>query len=470
MTKLADLLGRKSAFPDQPPAPPAQGAVDVDEDLFSALGTQMGGENEVVRNLLLDAGYKIAELEEIKATFTRLIEPVSKTLRSFEVEKAEKVALQTTLNTVRADYTTLRDQFGALEKISAAAGADCKQLREELATSTRSVKTLETANAEMAAELASARTHVADLDNRLALEAAEARHLREDGRRLNEHMVAADRRLVQMEAELTAAQQKLQLAENEKRSLHASLQKSIDEAARSSRRLQEVENVLAAAQTRLRHIETQFAEMNGERLRLSAALEEANEAHEREATAQKTRLAAMASRTAATEKILSEAREALMARAEDIRRLERQLSEISLARDTFENKLTHAENDRLSRDAQIHESEQSRAVLQDRNAALTRTAKAQDAALQRAEEKIAALAENLAATNAQMEANRQAYAREIADVNVALSREKIERAMAEGALETGRKDLARVMREVMALQRRQNAQELTPGRVSANAA
>jgi hypothetical protein len=73
--------------------------------LFSATSAQIGGENETLRNLLLDANAKIGELDTIKDAVDRLVDPVSKTLRAIEAEKSEKIALQTVLNNTRTVYS-----------------------------------------------------------------------------------------------------------------------------------------------------------------------------------------------------------------------------------------------------------------------------------------------------------------------------------------------------------------------------
>ena len=58
----------------------------------------------------------------------------------------------------------------------------------------------------------------------------------------------------------------------------------------------------------------------------------------------------------------------------------------------------------------------------------------------------------------------------IEELSAALQREKLDRAVVEGALETARKDFARVMREVMSLQRAQQAAEEPAEIKAANAA
>src|SRR5262245_51683477 len=81
--------------------------LELDEELFSALGAQLGGENESLRNLLLDANAKIGELDSIKSAVGKLVDPVSKALCAFEAEKSEKISLQTTLNNTRTAYGKL---------------------------------------------------------------------------------------------------------------------------------------------------------------------------------------------------------------------------------------------------------------------------------------------------------------------------------------------------------------------------
>ena len=128
MTKFGGFLARKTGLYDKPPeaAPASEPApaitalpdnpLELDEELFSALGAQLGGDNESLRNLLLDANAKIGELDNIKAAVAKLADPVSKTLRAFEAEKSEKISLQTVLNNTRTAYGKLRNEVAELEK------------------------------------------------------------------------------------------------------------------------------------------------------------------------------------------------------------------------------------------------------------------------------------------------------------------------------------------------------------------
>jgi chromosome segregation ATPase len=471
MTSPVGLREREPADCQDKPAPPLDlPALDLDEDLFTTRGARMDGDNETVRNLLIEASHKIQELDAIKAAVAGLIAPVGRTLRAFEVEKAEKTVLERTLEALLAEQKTLRDQIAGLDKQAGTATAECAKLRDDLAVAMRNASALEAAKAELSDSLMAARDYAANLESRIALETAETRRLREEGQRRDAMLTAADRRAVTAETELSNVKQKLMIADTEKRSLHASVEKAINETARMSRRQLATENLLAASQTRLRQMEAQLTELSSERTRIAATLADADGQREAEAAAQTMRFDAMRSRTVTAEKLLTETREQLATRADDIRKLERQLSELALAHNSLQNRFAGSENARNECEARIHELEQTRAVLHERHAALTQSLATRDIALARAEGRVTALTDTLASLHAQTDAARTALTRELDDAKAALNRERVERAAVEGALESGRKDLARVMREVMELQRRLTAQEPDPTPKPANAA
>ena len=261
------------------------------------------------------------------------------------------------------------------------------------------------------------------------------------------------------------------MAEDEKRAQQGLLDKAGAEAARLSRKLAETEAALNAAQGRLRHVEANFAELYNERARLASALDEANERSEHERANQRTRFEALQARAAATEKLLGEAREHLLARAEEIRDYDRRMGATALERDALQARLADLEAERITRESEFTEIDQARATLMERSAALARAFTAKEAALERAEQTIAALNQRIESTgNAAGRRQADARSRRSRSSTPRCSREKMERSVSDGALETARKDFARVMREVMALQRQQASLEARAQPRAANAA
>jgi len=78
---------------------------------------------------------------------------------------------------------------------------------------------------------------------------------------------------------------------------------------------------------------------------------------------------------------------------------------------------------------------------------------ARDAAANRAQQKAKEQEELLALLEGQIKSAREASELQIEQLNAQLQREQIERAMAEGALESGRRDIARMIRELSERQR-----------------
>jgi crescentin len=480
MSKFAGFFGRKAGLFDNTSEPTSATAanttalpdnpLELDEELFSALGAQIGGDNESLRNLMLDASAKLGELDTIKAAVSKLADPLSKTLRAFEAEKSEKISIQTVLNNTRTAYGKLRNEVAELEKRTAASDKECKALRQELATTQSLLRTTETTKAEISIDIAARRAQIAELEQRLTQETGEGKALREENRRLDERLSVTDKRIIALESDINAARQRLLMAEDEKRAQQTSLNKASADAARLSRRLAETEASLNATQGRLRHVEANFVEVNTERSRLVSALDEANERHEHEITSQHMRFEALQARATATENLLGEAREHLLARAEDIREYDRRIGEMAMERDALHTRVSELEAERIQRESELTEIDQARTTFMERSATLARAFTMKEAALGRAEDANASLNERIATLEATLANEKQSAENTIHELNAAVQREKLERAVVEGALESGRKDFARLMREVMALQRSQQAAEAPARPRAANAA
>jgi crescentin len=478
MSKFGGLFARKPSIFDQLAQPSPTGAavletdnvLELDEELFSALGAQIGGDNETLRNLLLDANAKIGELDAIKAAVGKLADPVSKTLRAYEAEKSEKLSLQAVLNNTRTAYGKLRNEFAEVEKKAAASEQECGALRQELATTQSVLRTVEATKAEIAIDIAARRAQIADLEGRLTQETGESHALREESRRLDERLTAMNKRVIALESDLNAARQRLLMADDEKRAQAATLDKMSSDAARLSRKLTETEASLNATQGRLRHVEGNYAELNNERARLVSALDESSERHNHELTSQRMRFDALQARATATDNLLGEAREHLLARAEDIRDFDRRLNDVTNERDNLQARVGDLEADRIRRESEIKEMDHARATLMERGGALTRAYTAKEAALARAEDSVAAIQAQFEALAKERANDKMLAEQAIEELKSALQREKLDRAVVEGALEAGRKDFARVMREVMNLQRIQQAAEEPAALNAANAA
>lgn len=166
--------------------------------------------------------------------------------------------------------------------------------------------------------------------------------------------------------------------------------------------------------------------MSNERARLANALDEAKERHDHELTTQRMRFEALQARAAASEKLLGEAREHLLGRADEIRTVDRRAGELALERDTLQTRIADLEKERIQRESEVKEVDQARATLMERRAALTRAFTAKEAALTRAEDTIAALNEQIAALEASRAAEKQVADQRVEELSVSLRREQMQ--------------------------------------------
>jgi crescentin len=106
----------------------------------------------------------------------------------------------------------------------------------------------------------------------------------------------------------------------------------------------------------------------------------------------------------------------------------------------------------------------------ERNGALARTLTAREAALNEAKDSEASLADRVAALEAELANEKQNAEQKVTELEAALGREKLDRAVVEGALQTARRDFSRAMREVMALQQSPASEDQPSPPRAANAA
>jgi chromosome segregation ATPase len=130
--------------------------------------------------------------------------------------------------------------------------------------------------------------------------------------------------------------------------------------------------------------------------------------------------------------------------------------ELATAHESTAEKLAQMTAAVAEREAAIKDLEQSHAALHDHNQQLSFQTASRDSAYGSAEDKIKEQADLIALLEGQIKAMRSANEMQIEQMNAQLQREQLERSMAEGALESGRKDIARLLREIGSLQHRPN--------------
>ena len=107
MSSLSEFFTRKGGAATAEKAPtltPGKGPSGDDRpaETWAEMGSRIGGENEVLRNLLVDTGRQVGALDDLKDAFGKLVDPINRTLRALEQEKSDNVSLRGTLADVRS--------------------------------------------------------------------------------------------------------------------------------------------------------------------------------------------------------------------------------------------------------------------------------------------------------------------------------------------------------------------------------
>ncbi len=420
-------------------------------ETITDVGSRIGEENEALRNLLSDTARKIGELDELKESFDKIVTPFNGALRALEQEKSQTLALNGMLNESRTAYETLRAEFYRTDKKATTLEADIETLRVDYELARETNRALESTQLELTNEISNYRAQINELEHRLAQETTEHRTLIENHRTLREQYDSAEKRNMELEGDIAGARERLALVDDDKRSLQIAVDKALDETARLSRTLTETENALAATRAQLSKVEANFAETYAERGQLAVALDEVREQRQAEQNSLNMRLEALQSRAATAERLLAETRQNMIMRTEEVRAFDRKSVEATIARNNAEKRLAQVEGMHEMRESHIKDIEKARAALAERNNSMTKALKAREAALVRAEEKIAALTERNGHLEADVQVSRTNIEKRVEDLNSALQRERMERAMIEGALEATRKDNSRLQSEVASL-------------------
>jgi chromosome segregation ATPase len=457
MRKVSDFLSRGNVpsasetvtvLPSKQPA--TQRPDETDKSPFAKIGDRIGEDNEALRHLLIDTGLQFSALDELKATFSKLVDPLHNMLGTLEQAKFDNASLRGALSELRTNHDTLREEFEELEKKASDLDGESQRLARELTAAQQSVQELETDKIKLTGEASAARVTLVNLEKQLGEEASNGRALSDEKRLLLDRAETADKRILESESAANLAGERLSLLENEKDSLQSALDQTLAQSSKTARRLAEAENALADARARLQKMEGNLAAAEDERKKLAVAHDESNERRQSEVYALTLKLDAMRSRSTAAEKLLAEMRQSLVARTEEIRVAEAKLVEAIVGRSGAEKKAEQLAATVEAHDRQNKKLEHTRTSLTDRSKVLTETVKARDSALSNAQDKIKSLTDRVELLKAEAAANHAKADKRIEQLNSAIERERAERAVAEGALEATRADYARLQREIAA--------------------
>ena len=161
-----------------------------------------------------------------------------------------------------------------------------------------------------------------------------------------------------------------------------------------------------------------------ERSALCTARDEADERHRSEADTLNLRIEALRARATTAEKLLSEVRQSLVLRTEELRLSERKTAEATIARATAEKTIEALTTARDALATKLQKLELGCKSLTERSNSLAETLKGREASLAQAEQKIKLLTDRIAEIEVDAGAYRAKTERRIEELTESLQRER----------------------------------------------
>ncbi len=405
---------------------------------WAEIGVKVGGDNELLRNLLTDVSRRIEALDDLREIFGAAVTPIGEALASLEHEKFDNIKLRSLLEDINTRHQALRGEHAELRKQSVAHRQEGEILRCDLAASQETAATLEAAKTDLTRELEVTLGKVVDLEQEVNREAAATRILGEHNQALTVHAETADKRIIELEDMFGSTGEKLVLREDENRSLQNSLDRMVEQKSRLHRRIADHEATIETVSGQVVQLQTTLKDTDAERARLAAAVAETNDRRQVETNALSTRLEATSSRASTAEKLLAEVRQSLQSRTEENATAERKAVEAAVARNFADKKLELANNALQAKERQLQETTQARTKLAERANKQLLDLRQRERALAQAEEQLQVLGTRIAQLEADAEVSRRQTTDEIADLQSQLANERAGRIVAEGALKKAR--------------------------------
>jgi|SRR5262245_15224112 len=458
MTKLSHLFVRKPL--DENAADEAEpdtvtdirgeaAATESDTDVSARIGEAC----EALRNLIVEAGNKVNELEDTKQTFFDIVDPADRALRILEQEKTRNISLTRRLGQLRASYDVLQAKFDETEKRNEALANDKQQLRVELEDEQRNVRELRIIKAELTNDIAVARAMSGNLENQVADFTNRTKALIDDNQRYRNHGIEAETRVSGLDSELTAVRETLTILQGENQSLQSSLSHAVTESSTLAQRNRELETTATAATARIQQLESTLFGVESDRNKLLAEVNELSERQRNDQNKLHAQFEALQARATMAEKLLGNTRQLLAARSEEARASDRQVAESKRARDAAEIRLREIEALLKSHENQIRELERGRDVLTERNTSLVSSLKSRETQLAEADDHKLVTADQIARLENDMKVSRMASEKRIEELLSMLDHERLERQVVEGALDATRAERAQLQHELYKLRR-----------------
>jgi crescentin len=438
------------ASPGQAPAAPAASRPLITGEMLDATGRQ----SEMIRVGMGQVIERLDEIARLRDDFSTLVmEPIDNLITDYPFVQAKLLEAEELLKQEQdsgaASRRELRELAAAHEKLT----DDHALVSSQHQQATRTLREQEAQVESLSASLKEQEGRVADLERQLATETGRVRIVSDELVAVRRQAQEAEAALGRHERDLAEAREALEILEFDNQALRTSSSDQSQRLAALDTRYADIDSQLNDAQERLGELQTKLEAEHGLRKKLEVQLEAERTSARVEIAALEMKLEGTTSRMSVTEKILSHAREQLREKTDELKTAERLTKETLIEKNTLEHRLETAQQELERQTNLARENEAARVELAERAEMLTKAIAAKESLLQRSDHRTGMLLDRIDQLTRKFEDDRNALEAKSKKLWEELQREKSERALAQGALETARRTRLEVEREIARLQR-----------------
>jgi len=441
-------ISREVGFPFEEDRPPMS-ANEADS---------VGRDNELIRNRCIDIITKVQTFTTLNDELASVFSQFDVTMRELEQTKAELVQRNAIFNVERDAHGELRARFNALHDENEFHKSDnellrmeTERLREGLAATEARVETLENDAIENAAQLAVGAVQRQEMDAHIAYLTGELQTAQQTIR-------DADALISSLQSELAAERHRVAVLEQNEMSLQTALNDSQQTAARLKTDLDDTNIAWETALQQVAARDAEVAKYQAEHTRMRGLWQQATDAHSADVQSLQTQLEALKSRAEVNERLLGESRDDLQSKTDDLRQEERRSQEALAKVAALEQKQQNYDLLNKERADRVSELEQAQAKLLQRVKPMLKAIKQKDAEIGKLKQQVESMQARIAIESERFNAERERAEETIKTLTESYERERVLKALAEGALDTDRKERAQLQQALKSAREMQGPQ------------
>ena len=403
----------------------------------------IGRDNENLRNKCVEIVRKVEEAASLQRDLGAVFLQIDVILADLERTKSELIQRTSSLAAERDAHLQIkhihRETFEAFEKFKADAAvvaAEHKRLAHAVAELEINLGALQLKHAEKL-------THNAEMQRQIAGDAEKIHEFSRDQQNANAELQRSDALIVALQGDCATQRDRAVLAEEDSRSLQIAIAETRQTASKLGRSLDETAAGHDKARKQIVDLENALAMEKAEHGKFHALWQQESEGRRTDVTAMQIKIEAQISRIEASDRLLAAARNQFHAKVEELRKEERRAQDAGAAAAALEQKTRAVDGQNAELRTKLAEVEKARDAALERAAQHLKSVMAKENAIQQGERKLQMVSDRAAADNQRFDSQRDQFEHRIQILSEMLEKEKLARALAQGALDVARKDRAR---------------------------